>query len=305
MGHDHLLDAFLEMMAAERGAAPRSLSAYARDITALMDHLAAGGGDPLTADREALRAYLADLHGQGLRPATVARKLSAARQFFLFLFSEGWRSDNPAARLDGPRQPRSLPDGLSEQDVDRLLDTAKAEAETDGSVAALRLHALMELLYATGLRVSEAVGLPRKAWHPDKPILFVTGKGGKDRQVPVADPARRAVKAYLDVSDRASPFLFPSRGASGHLTRRRVGQLVTELAVRAGVDPEGVSPHSLRHAFATHLLAGGADLRSLQSLLGHAAISTTQIYTHVLDARLRELVQQHHPLAGSDTTEGD
>jgi len=292
-----LIDQYLEMLAAEKGRAVNSLQAYRRDLADLTDFL------PSPLDQtsgEDLRAYLADLNRRGMAPATAARRLSAIRQFYLFLFREGLRSDNPAASLSSPRKQQKLPRLLDEADVDRLLDQAETEAAI-GTFRALRLHALVETLYATGFRISELVGLPRRAVGVDTVVIHVRGKGGRERMVPLGGKARRALNTYLHalkrISGDQSTYLFPSRGRDGHLTRRRVGQLIKELALRAELDPAGISPHKLRHAFATHLLAHGADLRAVQQMLGHADISTTQIYTHVLDARMQQLVQQKHPLA--------
>ncbi|MCJ9430486.1 site-specific tyrosine recombinase XerD [Kordiimonas marina] len=292
-----LIDGFLEMLAAEKGRAKNSLMAYRRDLD---DFRETSNAKLESATAEDIRAYLADLHARGMKPGTVARRLSALRQFYLFLYSEGIRTDNPAKNIESPRIGQPLPKVLSEADVDRLLDTAAEQAES-GKVADLRLHALMETLYATGLRVSELVTLPRRAVGPDTALIMVTGKGGRERMVPLGTKARQALMAYiqsLDASDGSpSKYLFPSSGKEGFLTRRRVGQLMKDLAVAAGVMPSALSPHKLRHAFATHLLAHGADLRAVQQMLGHADISTTQIYTHVLEERLKSLVLTKHPLS--------
>ena len=293
------IDAFLEMLIAERGAAANTVQAYTRDLVDLALFLKRRGTAPSSASTDDLRAYLTALANGGLAPRTQARRLSSLRQFHRFLFTDGVRGDDPSTALDSPRQGRSLPKYLSEDEVDRLL----AAARTDGDAEALRLTALVELLYATGLRVSELVGLPLATATRDPRVIMVRGKGGKERLVPLSAPARDAVEAYLSARDRFlkpgahSPFLFPSRGAEGHLTRQRFGQMLKALAVAANLDPRKVSPHVLRHAFATHLLARGADLRSVQAMLGHADISTTQIYTHVLEERLKALVNDHHPLA--------
>ncbi|WP_417450439.1 site-specific tyrosine recombinase XerD [Kordiimonas sp.] len=295
-----LIDGFLEMLAAEKGRAANSLMAYRRDLDDFCEHAAT---KLEFASAEDLRTYLAGLRRRGMKAGTVARRLSALRQFYLFLYSDGIRSDNPAKNIESPRQAQPLPKVLSENDVDRLLDTAEAQTAS-GKPEALRLHALVETLYATGLRISELVGLPRRAVGPDSAMIMVRGKGGRERMVPLGGKARRALVAYTQAVDDASPkgaersaFLFPSSGAEGHLTRRRVGQLLKDLAVAAGVMPSAVSPHKLRHAFATHLLAHGADLRAVQQMLGHADISTTQIYTHVLEERLKSLVLTKHPLS--------
>ena len=286
------------MLTAERGAAPLTVEAYRRDLTDFAAFLAGRGGALATADAGAARAYLSHLATR-VAPGTSARRLSCLRQFFRFLFAEGVRDDDPTAVIDSPRKPRPLPKVLSEDEVERLLAAARARKGPAGA----RLVALVELLYATGLRVSELVALPLSAMRGDPRFLIVRGKGGKERLVPVGEAATRAVAGYLEVRatfvppGAASAWLFPSRGASGHLTRHRFGQLVKELAAAAGIAPRRASPHVLRHAFASHLLAHGADLRAVQKMLGHADIATTQIYTHVLDARLKALVRDHHPLA--------
>ncbi len=307
MSDADLVDQFLEMLAAERACAVNSLLAYRSDIE---DFMACTPLPLIEVDAEAVRAYLAGLHKQGLKTSTVARRLSAIRQLFLFMFREGLRSDNPAKNIESPRLPQVLPKILSDSQVEKLLDTAE-QATASGNIKALRAHALLETLYATGLRISELVSLPRRAVGPDTTMIMVRGKGGRERMVPLGGKARRALMTYLEalrvvdagkgsVADRSSTvsgFLFPSRGAEGHLTRRRVGQMLKSLAVEAGLEPTSVSPHKLRHAFATHLLSNGADLRAVQQMLGHADISTTQIYTHVLEERLKSLVLTKHPLA--------
>ncbi len=298
-------EAFLEMMAAERGAAANTLDAYRRDLADAAAFLKRRGRalpDASTAD---LRAFLKALSGQGMTPRTAARRLSALRQFFRFLLTDGRRSDDPTAALDGPRLGRPLPKPLGERQVTALIEAAQRRGGPEGA----RLACLLELLYATGMRVSELVALPLAAVARDQKALLVSGKGGKERLVPLGAPARRAVDAYraqraafLPKAERSagvreSPYLFPSRGAGGHLTRHRLGQLLKELARAAGIDADAVSPHVLRHAFATHLLDHGADLRSVQKMLGHADIATTQIYTHVVKERLVRTVADHHPLA--------
>ena len=297
--HD-LIDQFLEMQAAEKAGAMNSLVAYRRDLE---DFRAALGGSLATAHAEDIRAYLHTLQRKGLSARTAARRLSAIRQFFLFLYRDGLRADNPAQGIDSPRQTARLPAVLDEADVDRLLETATSLA-AGGGMKGLRLLAIVETLYATGLRISELVSLPRRAVGPDTDMILVAGKGGRERLVPLGSRAREALAAYLVVLDgtkadrvgkEGDGYLFPSGRA--HLTRRRVGQLLKELAVVAGLPIASVSPHKLRHAFATHLLAHGADLRAVQQMLGHADISTTQIYTHVLDERLKTLVLKQHPLA--------
>src|SRR5690606_259889 len=287
------------MLAAERGAARNTLDAYGRDLKDFAGFAARRGKTADDADTALLRAYLKWLDGQGMSARTQARRLSALRRFFRFLAAEKLRPDDPTQALDAPRLGRPLPKILSEDEVDGLLAAARAVEGADG----LRLTALLELLYATGLRVSELVALPLAAVARDPRFLLVRGKGGKARLVPLGDAARAAVAAWLPVRarllgpKRTSPFLFPSHGGAGHLTRQRLGQLLKAAAVAAGLDRAKVSPHVLRHAFATHLLNRGADLRGVQAMLGHADISTTQIYTHVLDARLKALVETHHPLA--------
>lgn len=283
------------MLVAERGAAANTVAAYRRD---LCDAQAAAGA-LATADHDAIARYLRSLKARGMTARTVARRLSCLRQYYGFLVSEGRRADDPSATIDAPIAGRRLPRTLSEAEVERLLDAARAAPGPRGA----RLVALVELLYASGLRVSELVGLPMAAIGGDSRMLLVRGKGDKERFVPVGDAAAEALAAYLAVRNRflggarASPWLFPSRGGAGHLTRHRFAQLLKELAADAGLDPSAVSPHVLRHAFASHLLANGADLRSVQTMLGHADISTTQIYTHVLAERLKALVTGHHPLA--------
>jgi integrase/recombinase XerD len=296
-------EAFLEMMAVERDAAANTLSAYGRDLEDAQAHLAdAGGLDG--ASEEAVEAYFADLSRRGLSPATAARRRSAVRQFYRFCLAEGWRTDDPSRRVEAPRKGRPLPKVLSRDEVDRLIAAAAARDGAQG----LRLGCMIELLYASGMRVSELVGLKTEAVARDPAYLIVKGKGGKERLAPLNDAARTAVKAYLETArakflpegDAANPWLFPSSGAGGVLSRRRLGQLLDQAAIDANIDPARVSPHVLRHAFATHLLEGGADLRVVQTLLGHADISTTQIYTHVMGDRLREVVEQSHPLAKDD-----
>ena len=296
------LEGFIEMLRAERNAARNTVDAYTRDLTDLAGFLARRGVELVTADAASLRAYLAALDRAGTAPRTAARRLSAIRQFYRFLLGEGLRQDDPVATIDSPRQGRPLPKLLSEAEVDQLLEAAHAMKGADG----LRLSALLELLYATGLRVSELVALPAAAVMRDQRVLIVRGKGGKERMIPLHEAARAAITAWLTVrsgelrkrdKSATSPWLFPSHGDSGHLTRQRLGQLLKDLALAAGIDRRKVSPHVLRHAFATHLLDHGADLRSVQKMLGHADIATTQIYTHVADDRLKTLVRDHHPLA--------
>lgn len=298
---------FLEAQAAELGAAENTLAAYARDLDSYVTWLDATGGNPATASRTDIETFLIDCDTQGLSRATRARRLSAIRQFYRFAFEERLRPDNPAAQIRGPGKTRSLPVTLSVEEVSRLLEAVRGHGRSDADRC--RNICLMELLYATGLRVSELVSLPVAAARGDPAMLLVRGKGGRERLVPLSDAARTALQDWLGIRDAeqgraqargkpASPFLFPSRGIAGHLTRHRFYLLIKEIAVAAGVSPARVTPHSLRHAFATHLLENGADLRVIQTLLGHADISTTEIYTHVLEERLRALVLNHHPLAG-------
>jgi len=293
------IEAFLEMLAAERGAAANTLDSYGRDLTDAAAFRRMAEGTLETAGADELRTYLRSLADLGLSARTAARRLAALRQFFAFLQGEGVRPDNPCDRLDSPRLPAPLPKILDEAEVERLFAAAEDWPGPQGQ----RLRTLLELLYATGLRVSELVALPVSAAARDPEVLVVTGKGGRERMVPLGDRARESLRAYLAVRPHflsggpERPWLFPSRARGGHLTRRRVGQLLDDLALAAGLDPARLSPHVLRHAFASHLLGHGADLRAVQVMLGHADISTTQIYTHVLAERLQRLVQQHHPLA--------
>jgi integrase/recombinase XerD len=290
------------MLSAERGASANTIAAYGPDLAHFAAFLDARGVEVTAADCPGIRDYLAELSRRGLSARTGARRLSAIRQFHRFLLTEGRRTDDPCAAIDSPRQGRPLPKLLSEQEVEALLAAAHAKDGPEG----IRLAALLELLYATGLRVSELVGLPAAALGRDPRFLIVRGKGDKERMVPLGEEAHRALLAYRRVRDRflgkrarrgAEKWLFPSRAGDGHLTRQRFGRMLKDLALEAGIAPERVSPHVLRHCFATHLLDHGADLRSVQQMLGHADISTTQIYTHVLAERLKALVHDHHPLA--------
>ncbi len=288
------------MIAAERGGAANTVAAYGRDLADFVRFAATRHCAVEDADTALIRDYLARLSHAGYSPRTAARRLSALRQFFAFLAAEKWRADDPAAPVDSPRRGRALPKVLSEDEVAALLDAARKKSGAQGA----RLTALLELLYATGLRVSELVGLPVGAVARDGSHVTVRGKGGKERIVPLGAAARAALADYaphrarfLARGAKASPFLFASRGATGHLTRAQFARVLKSLAIDAGLDPVKVSPHVLRHAFASHLLAHGADLRSVQQMLGHADIATTQIYTHVLDERLRTLVSERHPLA--------
>jgi integrase/recombinase XerD len=293
-------EAFLEMMAVERAAARNTLTAYAKDLADAEGFLAGRGRDLSDASTADVEAYFSALGERGLSAATAARRRASVRGFYRFALGEGWRKDDPSRRIDAPKKGRPLPKVLSRAEVDRLIAAAGAR---DGA-AGLRLACMVELLYASGLRISELLALPAAAVARDPAYLIVKGKGGKERLAPLNDAARAAVQAYLParksffakgVTD--SPWLFPSRGEGGRLTRRRFSQLLAESAAAAGVDPAKVSPHVLRHAFATHLLEGGADLRSVQKLLGHADIATTQIYTHVTGERLKAVVEGAHPLA--------
>ena len=278
------------MLAAERGAAANTLAAYARDLAGAEEAI----GDLVAADGAAL-ASLGNVWAD-LAPSSLARKCSALRQFYGFLLDEGLRADDPSPALPRPRTRRPLPRLLSHAEVEAMLRRAEEEAAADRPEA-LRLLALLELLYGSGLRATELVSLPRNAVPRDAPFLTVTGKGGQQRMVPVSTRARHALSRWLAVRPPGGKLLFPSRSGAGHITRIRLYQLLRDLAGRAGIDPQKVSPHVLRHAFATHLLEGGADLRVLQTLLGHADIATTQIYTHVDSARLVALVNARHPLA--------
>lgn len=294
------VEAFLEMMAAERAAAKNTITAYRRDLEDATGWLSGRGLTLASAGADDVEAYFRDLSTRGLSAATAARRRAAVRQFYRFAVGERWRADDPSRRVEAPRRGRPLPKVLSRTDVEALIAAA---GEKDGAAGA-RLACLVELLYASGLRVSEALDLPLAAVARDPAFLVVTGKGGKERLAPLNQAARDAIAAYLPVRPAflpkgrgVSPWLFPSRGRSGRLTPRRLGQLLDEAAVLAGVDPDKVSPHVLRHAFATHLLEGGADLRTVQTFLGHADIATTQIYTHVAEDRLRAVVESAHPLA--------
>ena len=294
-------EAFLEMMSVERAAARNTLIAYARDLADAEAFLKRGGGGGLAvADAPTVEAYFAELGARGLSAATASRRRAAVRQFYRFVLGEGWRTDDPSRRVEAPKRGRSLPKVLSREEMDRLIAAATARGGAQG----LRFGCMVELAYASGLRISELTALPLAALARDPAYLIVKGKGGKERLAPLNDAARTAVKAYLDIreaflqrGDKANPWLFPSRGKVGHLTPRRFAQVLDEASASAGIDPARVSPHVLRHAFATHLLEGGADLRVVQKLLGHADISTTQIYTHVASDRLAEVVRTRHPLA--------
>ncbi|SEK98088.1 integrase/recombinase XerD [Roseovarius nanhaiticus] len=303
--------AFLEAQAAEQGAARNTIDAYARDLEDFSAWLTHAGLGADTAQQADIERYLVGLEAQGLAKSTRARRLSAIKQLYRFAFEDRLRADNPAMRIKGPGRGARLPKTLSEEEVDRLLEAARSTGRSARDRC--RNTCLMELLYATGMRVSEVVSLPVAAARGNPQMLMIRGKGGKERMVPLSPPARTALEAWLAMLDaqaeldRAkgqapSPYLFASSGASGHLTRHRFYALIKELAVAAGISPAKVTPHTLRHAFATHLLANGADLMAIQALLGHADVATTEIYTHVLDARLQALVHDHHPL--SDAAQG-
>ncbi|MGB5836791.1 MAG: site-specific tyrosine recombinase XerD [Albidovulum sp.] len=307
MQEKNRISAFLEAQAAELGAARNTLLAYGRDLKDFSGWLERRSGDFTSVTQADIETYLISCEAEGLSRATRARRLSAIRQLFRFGYEEGWRSDNPAIRIAGPAKAKRLPKVLTIEEVEALL-AASRNSGREGYERARNI-CLMELLYATGMRVSELVGLPVSATRGDPRMLMVTGKGGKDRMVPLSAPARAALTDWLSLRDRAeeearlsrrspvSRFLFPARGKEGHLTRQAFHGLLKSFAVDGGLAPDRVTPHVLRHAFATHLLAGGADLRAIQTLLGHADISTTEIYTHVLDERLKALVLEHHPLS--------
>jgi len=306
------MNLFLDMLAAEQGAGPNTLDAYRRDLTDFSGFLAGSGKGFAAVDTQKLREYLADLDARGFKSSSVARRLSALRHLFRFLLNERIRNDDPAAILSGPKRGRGLPKVLSISDVDRLLTRAKTlteapEASPPQRLRAMRLYCLLEVLYATGLRVSELVALPTSAARRDARMIVVRGKGNKERLVPLNEASRQAMADYLAAIEALKPvskknaanskWLFPSFGESGHLTRQHFARDLKELAAAAGLAPRLVSPHVLRHAFASHLLHNGADLRIVQTLLGHTDISTTQIYTHVVEERLKSLVRDLHPLA--------
>jgi len=302
----HWIETFLEAIQAEQDASDNTVMAYARDLQEFEAFLKKTRQDFKSATRSDVENYIVSLETRGMAASTRARRLSSVRQLFRFAFEEGWRNDDPSSQIKGPRKIKHLPDTLSEDQVDRMLDAALKTGRSKSD--RLRNTCLMQLLYATGMRVSELVSLPVAAMRGNPEMLFIKGKGGKERMVPLSPSAKMATAAYLADLDQmqelerkkgkpASRFLFPSNGKLGHLTRIRFYTLVKEIAGNAGVDPNTVTPHTLRHAFATHLLAGGADLRVIQMLLGHADVATTEIYTHVLDEKLKSLVLDHHPLA--------
>lgn len=310
MSADRWISTFLEAQAADLGATRNTRLAYGRDLKDFAGFLEHRGTGFDAATRQQIEDYLVRCEAEGLSKATRARRLSAIRQLFRFAYDEGWRSDNPAIRISGPGKDRRLPKTLSEAEVTQLLAAARAFGRN--APDRLRMTCLMELIYATGMRVSELVSLPVAAARGDPRMLLVRGKGGKERMVPLTRPARAALADWLAHRDAAeeeariarrvppSRFLFPARGAEGHVTRQGFHGHLKDLCVAAGISPAAVTPHVLRHAFATHLLAGGADLRAIQTLLGHADVSTTEIYTHVLGERLKALVMDHHPLARGD-----
>ena len=305
MSH-HWIQAFIDAQVAEQGAAENTQLAYARDLNGFVQWLESRNSGLEDASQSDIEGYLLHCEAQGLAKSTRARRLAAIRQLYRFVFEEGWRRDHPAVQVKGPRKSKALPKVLSVEEVDRLLAASRKHGRN--LLERKRNTCLMELLYATGMRVSELVGLPVEAARGRPKLLLVRGKGGKERMVPLSPPARAALTDWISARDEteeaargnggaASRFLFPSRGKSGHVTRNGFYLLIKNLAVAGGVSPAKVTPHTLRHAFATHLLANGADLRSIQTLLGHSDVSTTEVYTHVVDERLKQLVLDHHPLA--------
>lgn len=300
-----IIEAFLEMMSAERGAAANTLEAYRRDLEEAAGFLSQQKQQLAAADAASVRAYIENISAQGFAASSQSRRLSSLRQFYRFLYAENHRRDDPTATIDSPRKARPLPKTLSVDDVGRMLDLAEQEATEGGDFAALRLYALVETLYATGLRVSELVGLSAAAARAGRDHILVKGKGGKERIVPLSGKAKSALAAFVAARGKqpktaGSPWLFPSPSESGHLSRQVFARDLKGLAARTGIASRLISPHVIRHAFASHLLQNGADLRVVQELLGHSDISTTQIYTHLLAERLERLVHDHHPLAGGD-----
>lgn len=300
--HDSHLAAFLDMLTAERGASPNTIEAYRGDLEGFLDYLTEASVEPLTAGTQNIQGFIAAMANAGQAPTSRSRRLSAIKQYYRFLFAEGLIAADPTSGLQGPKKQRSLPKVLSIAEVDRLLDASQKRCdgvEGRAMFRALRFHCLLELLYATGMRVSELVGLPRTVLRGDKRVFSIKGKGGRERLVPLNEAARAALDRFLEVYGRFdnSPWLFPSKSATGHMTRQRFAQDLKDVAAEAGIGGDRISPHVLRHAFASHLLDRGADLRTVQQLLGHADISTTEIYTHVLQERLKALVNTHHPLA--------
>jgi integrase/recombinase XerD len=302
-----LAEAFLEMTSSERGAAKNTLAAYGRDLDDYLGFLAARGAAVTRAGPEDVRGFVADLADRGFKASSVARKISAVRQFHRFLYADGHRGDDPTAALEGPKRARPLPKVLSVDEVDRLIAAARqgsddAELSPVERMRSARLFCLLEIVYASGLRVSELVSLPRSAARSGTRVLAIRGKGGRERLVPLTEAASDAMRIYLERLREAGrglagPFLFPAASASGHLTRQAFARDLKTAAIRAGLSPARVSPHVLRHAFASHLVQNGADLRAVQQMLGHADIATTQIYTHVLDERVAAMVRDLHPLA--------
>jgi len=310
-GPARLIETFLEAIASERGASANTLAAYKRDLDDYVAFLDRRGADPLTASSEAARAFLAHRAGEGLKASSLARKLSAVRQFHKHLYLEGQRKDDPTAAVEGPRRSRPVPNVLGIAEVERLLSVASEGIDAPGRsdpdrLRAARIACLIELLYASGLRVSELLSLPKSAAKAREPMIAVRGKGGKERLVPISEPSKAALARYRDLLERhapgraKSPWLFPAGGASGRLTRQAFARELKFAASAAGLSAARLSPHGLRHAFASHLLQNGADLRVVQDLLGHADISTTQIYTHVLDERAKAMVRDLHPLADDE-----
>lgn len=300
------IENFLEMMSAERGAALNTLESYRRDLEVCADVMAARGINMTDAKSDDIRHVIDGMANEGFAATSQARRLSAIRQFYRFLYAEGFRQDDPTGVIDAPKKQKPLPKIMSVENVGRLLDRAALEAQEAKEPAerfkALRLHALLETLYATGLRVSELVSLPVSVARTDHRFLIVRGKGSKDRMVPLSPKAREALQVFIALRDTLpgsddNAWLFPAYSESGHLARQVFGRELKILAARAGLSSASISPHVLRHAFASHLLQNGADLRTVQQLLGHSDISTTQIYTHVLEERLHKLVSEHHPLA--------
>ena len=299
---DTHLSAFLDMLVAERGASPNTIEAYRGDLDSFLDYLTEASVGPLMAGTQNIQGFIAAMANAGQAPTSRSRRLSAIKQYYRFLFAEGLIDADPTSGLQGPKKQRSLPKVLSIAEVDRLLEASQKRCEgVEGRALfrALRFHCLLELLYATGMRVSELVGLPRTVLRGDKRVFSIKGKGGRERLVPLNAAARVALDRFLEVSGRFdnSAWLFPSKSALGHMTRQRFAQDLKDVAADSGIGPDRISPHVLRHAFASHLLDRGADLRTVQQLLGHADISTTEIYTHVLQERLKALVNTHHPLA--------
>lgn len=300
--NDSHLAAFLDMLAAERGASSNTIEAYGGDLEGFLQYLSDAGVGPLAAGSQNIQGYIATMANAGQASTSRSRRLSAIKQYYRFLFAEGVIDADPTSGLQGPKKQRSLPKVLSIAEVDRLLEASQKRCEgVEGRALfrALRFHCLLEILYATGMRVSELVGLPRTVLRGDKRVFSIKGKGGRERLVPLNAAARTALDRFLEVSGRFdnSAWLFPSKSAAGHMTRQRFAQDLKDVAADAGIGGNRISPHVLRHAFASHLLDRGADLRTVQQLLGHADISTTEIYTHVLQERLKALVNTHHPLA--------